>query len=308
MRASGGEVEPDHRGEHDQPAEQRVEEELDRRVLPARAAERPDQEVHRDQHGLEEHVEEEDVGGREDPDHHHLEQQQQPEERLRLAAAGAGHPGWGGVRVGHQHRVGGRQDVRVVVVGRPVQDRGGRPDPAGGPAHDGCLAAARAATPRSPAPPRRPAVPLAPGRDHHCRHQHGGERDEHQRDPVHTEREAHPERPDPLVRRDELEPLRGVVVERDAEADRESPASASENSSVSCLASRSRPRGSANTTIEPTSGTRPRTSNIRRTSLPAGTPRRATSRRASTGRTSGRSRSAAGAAGRSRRRRRPRPR
>src|SRR3712207_7637747 len=51
-------VQPDDRGQHDQAADEAVEEELDRRVLPPRAAEAPDEEVHRDQHRLEEHVEE----------------------------------------------------------------------------------------------------------------------------------------------------------------------------------------------------------------------------------------------------------
>jgi hypothetical protein len=71
--------EADHRGQHEQAADQRVEEELDRRVLPARSTVRPDDEVHRDQHDLEEHVEQEHVGGREDADHRALEGQQQRE-------------------------------------------------------------------------------------------------------------------------------------------------------------------------------------------------------------------------------------
>ena len=43
------------------------------------AAEAPDEEVHRDQHGLEEHVEQEDVGGGEDADQRRLGGQQQRE-------------------------------------------------------------------------------------------------------------------------------------------------------------------------------------------------------------------------------------
>src|ERR671932_129944 len=46
--------------------------ELHRGVLPARAAERADEEVHRHEHGLEEDVEQKDVGGREDAHHHRL--------------------------------------------------------------------------------------------------------------------------------------------------------------------------------------------------------------------------------------------
>ena len=41
-------VQPDHDGQHDQAADQGVQEELHRGVLPARAAEAPDEEVHRD--------------------------------------------------------------------------------------------------------------------------------------------------------------------------------------------------------------------------------------------------------------------
>ena len=69
-------VQADDGGQHDQPADQAVEEELHRGVLPARPAEAADQEVHRDEHRLEEDVEQEDVGGGEDADHHRLEQQQ----------------------------------------------------------------------------------------------------------------------------------------------------------------------------------------------------------------------------------------
>ncbi len=76
-------VQRDHRDQHEQAAEQAVEQELHRRVLPRPDAERPDHEVHRDQHGLEEHVEQEDVGGREDPDHHRVEHQHQREVHLR---------------------------------------------------------------------------------------------------------------------------------------------------------------------------------------------------------------------------------
>src|SRR6185437_15794054 len=60
---TGDDEQTDHRGQHDQAAEQRVEEELHRRVLPPRPPEAPDEEVHRYEHGLEQHVEQEDVGG-----------------------------------------------------------------------------------------------------------------------------------------------------------------------------------------------------------------------------------------------------
>ena len=81
-------VQADDGGEHDQPADQAVEEELHRGVLPARPAEPPDQEVHRDEHRLEEDVEEEHVGGGEDADHERLEQQQPGEEVAHGAPLG----------------------------------------------------------------------------------------------------------------------------------------------------------------------------------------------------------------------------
>ncbi len=84
-------VETDHRGEHEQPAEQAVQQELHRRVGPLRLLfdrpVAPDQEVHRDQHRLEEDVEQEDVGGGEHPDHPRLEREQQREERRDAAPA-----------------------------------------------------------------------------------------------------------------------------------------------------------------------------------------------------------------------------
>ena len=96
-------VQADDGGEHDQPADQAVEEELHRGVLPAGAAEAPDDEVHRDEHRLEEDVEQEDVGGGEDADHHRLEQQQPGEVGLHRPAAGQlvapGRPD----HHGHQH-------------------------------------------------------------------------------------------------------------------------------------------------------------------------------------------------------------
>ena len=81
--ACGGDdhVQPDHSGEHEQPAEQAVEQELHRGVRPLRAAVAADEEVHRDEHRLEEHVEEEDVRRREDADHHRLEEQQSARSR-----------------------------------------------------------------------------------------------------------------------------------------------------------------------------------------------------------------------------------
>jgi hypothetical protein len=72
----------DDGSEHEQPADQAVEQELHRRVRALGAAVAPDQEVHRDEHRLEEHVEHEDVGRGEDADRHRLEQQHQGEVAL----------------------------------------------------------------------------------------------------------------------------------------------------------------------------------------------------------------------------------
>jgi len=83
-------VQRDDRDQHEQPAEQAVEQELDRRVLPLADAVAADHEVHRHQHGLEEHVEQEDVGGREDADHHRLERHHQREVRLHAVLTAVG--------------------------------------------------------------------------------------------------------------------------------------------------------------------------------------------------------------------------
>ncbi len=73
-------VEHQERDQHQHAARERVEEELDRRVDPPLVAPDPDEEVHRDEHGLPEHVEEEEVEGHEDPDHPRLEQQHEDHE------------------------------------------------------------------------------------------------------------------------------------------------------------------------------------------------------------------------------------
>ena len=74
---------PDDGGEHEQAADEGVEEELHRGVLAAQPTEGADEEVHRHQHDLEEYVEEEHVGGGEDADHRGLEREQQREVRVR---------------------------------------------------------------------------------------------------------------------------------------------------------------------------------------------------------------------------------
>ena len=66
-----------HDGEqHQHRAEQRVEEELEARVDPARAAPDADDQEHRDQAALEEQVEQHEVERREDADHQRLEHQE----------------------------------------------------------------------------------------------------------------------------------------------------------------------------------------------------------------------------------------
>ena len=67
--AGPDDVEPDDGREHDQPAGEREQQELHRGILPARPAELADEEVDRDEHRLEEDVEQEDVGRREHADH-----------------------------------------------------------------------------------------------------------------------------------------------------------------------------------------------------------------------------------------------
>ena len=115
------------RGEHEQPADQAVEQELDRRVRPLRAAaEAADEEVHRDEHGLEEDVEQEDVGGGEDADHHRLEQQDQREvalDRGRSAPSASASCHAGEDHDGHEQRGHRDQHERDAVdadgVGTP---------------------------------------------------------------------------------------------------------------------------------------------------------------------------------------------
>ena len=79
-------VQADDRGQHQQAAEQREEQELHRGVGAARAAEAADQEVDRDQRRLEQDVEEEHVGRGEDADREALERQHPGEERVDAPA------------------------------------------------------------------------------------------------------------------------------------------------------------------------------------------------------------------------------
>ena len=83
----GDDVEADHRGEHHQPAGELVDQELGRGAAAARAAEAADEEVRRDQRGLEDDVEEQHVGRGEDRQRHRLEREGPGEERLGAAVA-----------------------------------------------------------------------------------------------------------------------------------------------------------------------------------------------------------------------------
>jgi len=73
--------------QHEHRPEQRVQEELDRRVVAVRRAPDADQEVHRDQHELPEHEEQDKVERDERAGHARLQQQHQGQERLRAAGA-----------------------------------------------------------------------------------------------------------------------------------------------------------------------------------------------------------------------------
>ncbi len=72
---ASGQINGDDRDQHEHAADEGVQKELDRGVKPVGAAPDADQEIHRDQHGLPEDVEEEKVEGREHADHCGLEDQ-----------------------------------------------------------------------------------------------------------------------------------------------------------------------------------------------------------------------------------------
>jgi len=104
--------------QHQEAAEHRVEEELDRRVDAPLVPPDPDQEVHRDQHRLPEHVEEEEVEGDEHPQHPRLQ-----EEERGVVAAGllpdtveGGEHGDGGEDRGQEHEE-DADAVHAQVVG-----------------------------------------------------------------------------------------------------------------------------------------------------------------------------------------------
>ncbi len=197
-------VEADDRREHEQAAEQAVEQELHRGVRPARPAVAADEEVHRDEHRLEEDVEQEDVGRREDADHHRLEQQHHGEEGLDARAGG-------GVSSPPRSSPGRPADVAADVAGAvdgralvaPRSSSATEP-PAGRRSRRGrCRRGRSACALRAPRAGR--AVGVVPAGEQHDRDQDGDERDEHQRDAVDTDGVLDAEGLDPVVRLGELE-------------------------------------------------------------------------------------------------------
>ena len=92
VAAAGGvplPVQVEDRHQHQQRSDQRVDDELDRRVQAALAAPDPDDEVHRDQHQLPEDVEDEQVQREEGADHAGLEHQHGDHELAHLHVADA---------------------------------------------------------------------------------------------------------------------------------------------------------------------------------------------------------------------------
>ena len=77
----------DQRGEHQERARHRVEDELDRRAEPAWSAPHADEHVERNQHRLEERIEEQEILRHEHADGRAREEEHQPEVRARPVAA-----------------------------------------------------------------------------------------------------------------------------------------------------------------------------------------------------------------------------
>jgi hypothetical protein len=75
---------PDDRDQHQHAAGHRVEDELHRRVDAAVVAPHADEEIHRDEDEVPEHVEQEDIERREDAEHRRLEEQHEDREFLDL--------------------------------------------------------------------------------------------------------------------------------------------------------------------------------------------------------------------------------
>ena len=155
------------RHEHQQRPDERVQDELDRRVDPVRAAPDPDDQVHRDEDDLPEDVEQERVEREEDADHPDLEDEERDHVFLdpRLDRLEAGQDRDPRQRR-RQHDERDRQPVRAELVLDPeVRDPVDPSRRTGSPAgRAGSRPAGRARRPRSPA-----RTPSATGRAARCR-------------------------------------------------------------------------------------------------------------------------------------------
>jgi hypothetical protein len=133
-------LDADHRREHDQPAEQVVQQELHGRfrrrgggdIGPGSpSSEAADQEVHRDEHGFEEHVEQQHVEGDQGDQHHRLDGQHQRDVGVGGALARAGVVPAGDQQQRHQHRGQQHQHQRDAVQTQGVAGAESRYPPMG---------------------------------------------------------------------------------------------------------------------------------------------------------------------------------
>ena len=79
---SGNHINPDDGSKHQEPAKKAIEQEFHGCSLTRSSSITTDKEINRNQHCLEEHIEEEDIGRREDPNHHRLQDKNENVERL----------------------------------------------------------------------------------------------------------------------------------------------------------------------------------------------------------------------------------
>ena len=112
-------VDRDDADEHDEPAGQRVQEELQSRALAPLTSEAADEEVHRNEHRLEAKVEQQQVAGRKDDDDEELQGQDEPGEQ---ALTVSGHLAPGGEQnqrcdEGHKEHHGQSQPVDAQCPG-----------------------------------------------------------------------------------------------------------------------------------------------------------------------------------------------
>ena len=76
-RAARVQIQHDDRDQHEQRAQERIDEELDRRVQPVVSAPHPDDEIHGDEHHFPHHIEEEEIERDKDADHARREHEQE---------------------------------------------------------------------------------------------------------------------------------------------------------------------------------------------------------------------------------------